>query len=214
MKYPTKFRSRQVLMLRQRGVVLFLALVAMLAMSLAAVALIRSVDTGTMIAGNLAFKQSATASADNGVEQAIVWMLANSGGDMATDPVHPFNTTNLPMKPGYYSNASVDLFADATWTGDASISIGTDGSGNTTRYVIERMCRTADALPAFTEDAAASKTSCLFFAQEETLEEMKIKTAQEYCSDCVPAGQTPAFRITSRTNGPRNTVSYVQAFAY
>jgi Tfp pilus assembly protein PilX len=56
---------------RQRGVVLFFALIAMVVMMLAAVALIRSVDTSTSVAGNLAFKQSATVSADSGVETAL-----------------------------------------------------------------------------------------------------------------------------------------------
>jgi len=56
---------------RQRGVVLFFALIALVVMSLAAVALIRSVDTNTLIAGNLAFKQAATSSGDSGLEMAI-----------------------------------------------------------------------------------------------------------------------------------------------
>ena len=46
--------------MKQRGVVLFFALISLLAIMLAAVALIRSVDTSIMIAGNLAFKQAAT----------------------------------------------------------------------------------------------------------------------------------------------------------
>lgn len=59
-------------MLKQRGVVLFFALIALVAMSLAAVALIRSVDTSTLIAGNLAFKQATKNSAEAGIEAAIV----------------------------------------------------------------------------------------------------------------------------------------------
>ena len=43
----------------QKGVVLFFALIALVAMSLAAAALVRSVDSGVLVAGNLAFKQSA-----------------------------------------------------------------------------------------------------------------------------------------------------------
>jgi Tfp pilus assembly protein PilX len=62
---------------KQQGMVLFFALIALVVMSLAAVALIRSVDTNTMIAGNLGFKQSATVSADSGVETAIDWLGAN-----------------------------------------------------------------------------------------------------------------------------------------
>ena len=58
-------------MTKQRGVVLFFSLVALLAMSLAAVALVRSVDTSTMIAGNLSFKRAATTSGDSGIEAAL-----------------------------------------------------------------------------------------------------------------------------------------------
>ena len=44
----------------QRGVVLFIALIAMVVMSLAGVALIRSVDTTGSVAGNLAFREAST----------------------------------------------------------------------------------------------------------------------------------------------------------
>jgi len=61
---------------KQRGVVLFFTLIALVVMSLAAVALIRSVDTSTMIAGNLAFKQSGSSATDTGMEAAIAWLSA------------------------------------------------------------------------------------------------------------------------------------------
>ena len=43
---------------RQRGVVLFIALIAMVVLSLAGVALIRSVDTTGSVAGNIAFREA------------------------------------------------------------------------------------------------------------------------------------------------------------
>ena len=49
----------------QRGVILFVALIVLVAMSLTGIALIRSVDTNVLVAGNLAFRQGATAAADN-----------------------------------------------------------------------------------------------------------------------------------------------------
>ena len=55
---------------RQRGVVLFIALLVMVALSLAGIALIRSADTATIVAGNLAFKQAAASAVDRSVEQA------------------------------------------------------------------------------------------------------------------------------------------------
>jgi len=64
---------------KQRGVVLFIALIVMVAMSLAAIAMFRSVDTANLVAGNQAFKQSALNSTDIGVAAAMskaTWMGA------------------------------------------------------------------------------------------------------------------------------------------
>src|SRR5437762_3164942 len=55
----------------ERGVVMFIALLVMVALSLAGIALIRSADTATIVSGNLAFKQAAVYAVDRSVEQAI-----------------------------------------------------------------------------------------------------------------------------------------------
>jgi len=195
---------------KQRGVVLFLALIALVALSLAAVALIRSVDTSTLIAGNIAFKQSATTSADAGVESAIASLAgvqsANSSINVLTNAAHPFNITNAAN--GYYSNAnSIDLFADDPWD-VITIPAVTDSSGNTIRYIIERMCRTADQ--------PIQNADCLFSDAVEDSNGQQIALPQDVCDGdgCPVAGQTPQIRITARATGPKNSVSYVQAFVY
>jgi len=204
---------------RQRGVVLFFALIALVVMSLAAVALIRSVDTSTMIAGNLAFKQSATTSGDSGVESAVAAMnaiqaaMTAASNNVLIDPGCPtacsntFNSTNAAN--GYYSNAdpALNLFADATWNA-SSIPEVLDGSGNKIRYIIQRMCRTADQSP--------STTNCLFSAAALDNNGQEVPLPSNICqgSGCPKAGQAPEYRITSRAAGPGNTFSYVQAFVY
>ncbi len=116
---------------RQKGVVLFFALIALVVMSLAAVALIRSVDTNTLIAGNLAFKQSAMASADTGVETAIKWLDANQTTALNNDNVNngyyasPLDSAKTRFTTGY---------SLATGTG---ISAGKDSGGNTISYVVK-----------------------------------------------------------------------------
>src|SRR5450755_883852 len=55
---------------RQRGVVLFVSLIVMVALSLAAIALIRSVDTTNAIVGNLAFRLASILPANASIEQA------------------------------------------------------------------------------------------------------------------------------------------------
>ena len=58
----------------QRGVVLLIALIVLVALALAGVALIRSVDTTNLIAGNMSLHQSAIHSGERSTEQAIDWL--------------------------------------------------------------------------------------------------------------------------------------------
>lgn len=207
--------------LKQRGIVLFFALIALLVLSLAAVALIRSVDTSTIIAGNLAFKQSATSSGDTGIEAAMTWLLAtqaaNNTINILTDESHAFNLDD--QAHGYYSSvhddatkpAYVNLFDGSTWAGTKSVLVGADPdpvTGNTTRYIIQRLCRNANK--------AVKDGNCLFSGAVQDKDGQQVKLPQEVCNGpgCPTAGQTPMIRITSRVTGPKNTVSYVQAFVY
>jgi len=201
---------------RQRGVALFFALICLVAIMMAAVVLVRSVDTSSMISGNLAFQQAATASGDSGTEAAITWLAgieaANSTQNVLTDPTHPFNVTNATA--GYY--ASLDPAKSLTassgsyfnWDNTDSIGLSSDSSSNTTRYIIQRMCRTAGV--------GVKDASCLFSTAALDNNKQNIPLPQEICKGvgCPVAGQTPMLRITSKTIGPKNTLSYVQAYVY
>ena len=215
---------------RQRGLVLFFALVALVVMSLAAMALIRSADTSTLIAGNLAFQRAATASADAGVEAAINWLrttqAANAGSTPIQDKDHVFNLTSLALRPGYHASLdnALNITADATWAGnnrvlltwddagnvlyDGSGAVTRDASGNQIAYIIQRMCRTAGVtIPA---------ANCLFSGALEDGNGKQIPLPQTVCdgAGCPFAGQTPQLRVTVRTVGPKSTVSYVQAYVF
>ncbi|OYZ08643.1 MAG: hypothetical protein B7Y32_02005, partial [Methylophilales bacterium 16-45-7] len=77
----------------QQGLVLFVALMALVVMSLASVALIRSVDTSSQITGNLAFKQSTSITSSYGLEA-----MADTIGSQ----LRIYATTNDPSN-GYYA---------------------------------------------------------------------------------------------------------------
>jgi Tfp pilus assembly protein PilX len=199
----------------QSGVVLFFALVALVAMSLAAVALIRSVDTSTLIAGNISFKQSATTGGDAGIDAAMSFLsntqAANSTLNVLNDATHQFNITDLNARPGYHSNLdpSLDLFDDSTWDDSNSMLVGDDPTtGNRVRYIIQRICRDANQ--------PIQSANCLFSSAIQDNFGQSIPLPQEVCtgSGCPVAGQAPQIRITTRVQGPRFTVSYVQAFVY
>ncbi len=176
---------------KQEGVVLFFALIGLVVLLLAATALIRSVDTATIISGNLAFRQAATSSGDGGVERAMVWLNTNIA-----------LTANDKLSSGYYSSVgALNLTADTTWQDGVSADAGTDESGNTIRYVIERMCRTPNQ--------AASQGNCIFSDEPPP-------GSSQRAGELTPVIQfeSPVFRVTARVTGPKNTISYIQGFVY
>lgn len=196
MTVRTSFPYSKPTLAKQAGVVLFIALIALIVMSLAAVALIRSVDTNTIIAGNLSFKQSALVSADSGVETALSWLKTQSALD-----------ENLSSQ-GYYATSDTEAknLADSSNAKNASgenITAGVDSSGNTIKYIIQRMCKNT---------GAADTSHCLYGPAGED------ENSKSHCDLSNPCLGEPSgallYRITTKVTGPKNTVSYSQAFIY
>jgi type IV pilus assembly protein PilX len=186
---------------RARGAVLFIALIVLVAMTLAGIAIMRSVDTATLIAGNIAFKQGTVASADDGVERAYQWLLTNRAA---------LATTNNGS--GYTSNLQSPTWTSAAaWTN--SVTVGTDPAGNTISYLIHRLCHCSDA--GYNDPCAASPTG-----QNQCALENPVATAMpapEQGDSFATGGAVYGadskvyYRITVRSSGPRGTVSYIQA---
>lgn len=187
--------------MKQGGVVLFIALIALVVMSLAAVALVRSVDTNTIIAGNLAFKQAATSSADSGLETALVWLGSKASADETA--LEADDTAN-----GYYSTSGLDpktLAAASTKLATGiDISAGKDTSGNTVRYVVQRMCRTT---------GVATVGNCLYGAPTEPSDTKGVKDAPKAGGQSA-TGTSVMFRVTMSVAGPKNTLGFIQAYVY
>ena len=190
---------------RQRGAALFIALVMLVAMMLAVIALVRSVDTATIIAGNLAFKQASTSSADIALNNASDWLNT-------TNVATPSTLESDSATVGYYATSTgLDLMNDATWTAATSalasgsgITAGVDSSGNQINYVIQRMCSST---------GTATTSNCLFGAATVTSSSQAVHDATE-AGGATTLSASPIYRITVRVSGPRNTLSYVQGFLY
>ncbi|MDH3287138.1 MAG: hypothetical protein OEP48_05365 [Betaproteobacteria bacterium] len=186
--------------MRQRGAVLFISLIVLVAMTLAGIAIMRSVDTATLIAGNLAFKQATIQSSDNGVEQAFQWMLANR-------PALP--TTNLTT--GYYSarpGAAPDWNDPLTWA--SAVTVGTDAAGNTTSYLIHRMCDCPDT-PYNGTCAGGGAQQCALTTAATTAPPPAEGDSFAVGAPGFLEDPKVYYRVTVRTQGPRNTTSYVQS---
>lgn len=178
----------------QRGVVLFIALVVLVAMMLAGIALTRSVSTGVMIAGNLAFQAGATSAADAGIEAARAWLTAQSAETLRVDQAR-----------GYVANWQT-AFDPATFDWSAqSTTVGTDAAGNTVQYVIHRLCRNSN------ESANAPGQQCVSLT---TTGASGSKAGASYGSVALTGALQVYYRVTARVSGPRNAVSYVQSIMY
>lgn len=189
---------------KQRGIVLYIAIIALVVLMLAAVALIRSVNTTTVIAGNLAMKQSATISGDRGLwnGSSVITGMETAGTAAGQDPMtsaaHPYNI-NSPAT-GYYSTVGQINLTDSTiWSTLPSVS---DASGNSIQYIVERLCRLGTVIQS-TQD-------CLFNIQPNG--DPKIRPGTNI--GLSKSSNSPVFRITARVSGAKNTVSYVQSLYY
>lgn len=185
----------------QRGVVLFIALIVLVAMSLAGIAVMRSVDSSVVISGNLAFKQTATQSSDTAMAQAFQWLNNNSAGATLQSDV---------AASGYFSARPAmepDWSNLANWTNAVVLNGGAaDATGNVVRYVIHRMC-TEPNTPYNASNAGVNNVCALSYpASAAAVGGSMLVGAPTF--ETLPQ---LFYRITARVDGPRNTVSIVQA---
>lgn len=191
---------------RQRGLVLIIVLVVMAAMTLASVGLLRSVDSASQVARNISFKRDALNRNDLGLDQAFAFfrdsnVLGAIEGRVnpnthASRPANNYsaimlqtNAAGLPTTLASASSASA--FSDSNFTAGAPYSDGTDGMS--TRMVMERMC---------TAVGSAAADSCLF--------NKRVAAGGDAHYDRPLVSISPLYRITMRTDGPRNVVAYTQ----
>ena len=66
----------------QRGVVLLLALIMLVAMTLAGIVMYRQIGTGLIIARNLNFKRTAAVASDRGIETARTWLIGQTAAQL------------------------------------------------------------------------------------------------------------------------------------
>ena len=174
----------------ERGVVMFVALVVLIVMTLAGLAMLRQMSSGVSIAGNIAFKQGATAVADVGIEQARAFITGA-----------PPPTIDIPAS-GYYATwaGSVDP-GDATWDPMWNAVPDIVTASGSVRFIIQRLCSS-------TGPAVGGAQQC----SDAIPKSLGGETKGGGCYGCKTAKLDPApfFRVTARVTGPRNTVSYTQ----
>jgi len=190
---------------RESGVVLLIALIALVAMTLAGIGMMRALDTGTLVAGNIGFRQSAVATGDSGIEAARKWLIDNSKllenddttkGYYATRQDKVDFTGNKGGDPVDWGGTNPTALVKAFHAGDV------DGSGNDVYYVINRLCSAPGSVNGLNQNCATSAQGISVGSTQD---------APDYSNYALKEASSIYYRITARVNGAKNTVSYVQA---
>lgn len=178
----------------QRGVVLLIALIALVAMTLSALALIRSVNTTNLIAGNLSFRESAVLTGERSTEIALAnWLTPNA----TANTLHNHSTANGYR--AFRADPAAGISWDAFWNDTLAAQAVTgamDASGMTVAYVIHRMCDGVGS--PHVVNCAKPPTGINVGGSQSAGGVSPISSSQVY------------YRITTRITGPRGTVAYVQ----
>jgi Tfp pilus assembly protein PilX len=176
---------------RQDGYILLLVLVALVAMMVSGIALVRSMDTSQLVAGNLANRNGTLHSADLGVQQAVTWIQAQA-------TTGALNTTAAAN--GYYASGADQAWnTPSFWTACATCTV-TDGANNTVSWAISRMCNNdGDPNGAGIFCSALSGTT---------------SSGGSSSSDAINFAGSPVhfYRITVQVRDTRNTTTLSQAF--
>lgn len=215
---------------RQHGLALMVALIALVAMTLAGVALVRSIDTNSLIAGNLAFRQSATLSAEQGIEAAIKTLktLSVSQREQDQDGKGYFATmqdAGLVDGKGidYTGNRTAPTSDNIQWQDQAGESqdgavtpfclAELDAAGNRICYTIHRQCINPGA-------STNTGQECIFECTDSSNGDPKggEMASGTYAHLKSPSGEKKCqerllfYKITVRAASPRGNSSYLQVF--
>jgi Tfp pilus assembly protein PilX len=198
---------------RQQGVVLLLSLIVLVAMSLAAIGLMRSVLTSNRIAANLTFQQSTAQSAGVGIETAIAWLEQKA---------RELKTSNPPvLQNGLFANISAggaetvnyvsrredpgpaqaweDWWQQVLVANKQVNTLPVDAAGNTVAFAIHRLCSASgDPLSGIGCEAPPTANAATQTSSKSSGIKLQVP-GQIY------------YRITVRVQGPRNALSFVQA---
>jgi len=207
--------SRRRMRVRQSGLVLIFTIILLVAMSLAALGLMRSILASNQVAGNLAFQQAAMQAADVGTQTAMAWLdqqaraLVSSGGQLvaANRLDHNIAKSSIaPIEPIAYQAVRSDPTNNQNWEAfwiaqrDANMvnELPVNEAGFKVSYLIQRLCTSTGK-----KEKVGSNCEMTPYKQWDT-------RGSQSAGNLIPAAREALFRITVRVEGPRNSVSFTQ----
>ncbi len=185
---------------RQEGAVLFIAMISLVVMILAAIALMRATGTAGTISGNMAFKEAATQAADTGVELAFAAMPNIISTSVESDIANQYFATQQPVDskgmPTTIDWTKVACHDNSGNPSNATISCS-DKSSYRVQYVIDRQC--TGTLPIVN------------IVNQCVVQSLQADGSHKAGGVNFTGATKVFYRVTVRVLGPRDTSSLVQA---
>jgi type IV pilus assembly protein PilX len=184
---------------RQKGLVLLISLIVLVVMSLAAIALVRSMITSNQVANNLALRQGTTAAADNALEKARFWLVDRSLKAPtelnASSDLNGYSPSNANPINGNDWQAGVAWVWANPEQGNTPLlrseeAKATNKNGYKAAYFIQRMCATDGV-------KTPNRSGC---------DLQKLSPSESEAN----SNYQMIYKITVRIEGPKNTVSFYQ----
>jgi hypothetical protein len=170
---------------RQRGVVIFIAMLAIIALLLAGAALDRAVGTDAATSANVAERTRMLLAAPIAVEHAVAALFEGGIADAATDDlVHNYFAAKQAGDDA--RGVPRALQSITRYPAEATVLVPTDGYA--LRHVIERLCL-RDGPPAVDHCTLSPPANV---------------------SDAPSSPRAPYYRVTVRADGPAGSAAFVQ----
>src|SRR5467141_452462 len=210
MRTPRSFSRRArapQLRARQGGTILIIALIVLVAMTLAGIATMRSVDTATITAGNIGLRQASVNAADQGLQSGVNWLTANLGPILVNDNHQPGTASK-----GYFSGVAAsdpDWFDPLNWNEAGQLNNGNpDAGGNVVFFLIHRMCAIPNCDTSATCGGNPPNICASTLSTAALTGQGSDQTRPTDSHTSVPAIH---YRVTAKAVGPRNSNSIVQS---
>ncbi|SCK62028.1 hypothetical protein VAR608DRAFT_7321 [Variovorax sp. HW608] len=218
---------------KQQGAVLMFALITLIVLLIGTLALVRSVDTSTLLMGNIGFKRDATVSADQAAQVAINWLTVNNSTLNSDIPASGYYASNQELaSDGVTVRPPVDVTGQqlagtanrqlVDWDGDGCKSAASGSyngcsvlsasagqiNGNNARFVVFRLCNKAGD---YTLDSTINCVQPMATSGNTAAKKGELN----YADSARFTGSTgPFYRVVVRVLGARNTASYTETIVH
>jgi type IV pilus assembly protein PilX len=211
---------------RQQGVMLLISMIALIALTMGGIAFMRSVDTGKLMAGNMAFSRASVAFTDVGMEAARTQLAAialdttcgaaigqclwtnqvTSGGVQQTNYWAQWQAARYDASSQVIAGSGFDYQTEASWA--TALAVPSPAPGYTIRYIIHRMCMNT---------GTSVGNTCVLDPNPVAVGGGLNMGAVDYGNNLnqgisSASDPTPYYRVTIRVDGPRNSLTYVQVW--